>query len=312
MGKKSAPSFNAGAAIAAETQAKNQASAANAKAANQFGPFGSATTQVDASGQPTGQTRAFNPTLQGAADNVQGGVAQSSGWLPDQKFSLADVPQAPAYAQSIYDQMTAYTKKPFDDRRRQTDEQLYNRGLRPGGEAYESAMAPVLDAENRFLADASARATQAGYDQRQREIGNMLTERREGYDDIFRGTNALTQLGGLLPQNQPLQQQTPVNAMAAYQNQYQSELERYKADQASRNALIQAGVSLAAAPIFGPAAPSLLGGALKAGSSMFNSPTQSASSWVNPDTGSAWSPSRGYGYSGGFTPDPRFSTGGIY
>jgi hypothetical protein len=312
MGKKSAPTFNANAAITAQTQANNQASVANARSANQFGPFGSATTQVNASGQPIGQTRTLNPTLQGAADNVQGGVAQASGWLPSQKFSLADVPQAPALAQAIYDQSMVYARPEMDRRRAETEEQLYNRGLRPGGQAYEAGMAPVLNAENRFIADASARATQAGYDQRQREIANTLTERNQGSQDANAGISLLSGMGSLMPQATPLQPQAPVNAAGLYQAAYQSDLDRYRADQQSRNALIQAGVGLLASPFRG--GDSLLGAGFNAASRLFNAPAQVSvsSPWINPDTSTAWSPSRGYGYGGGFTPDPRFLTGGIY
>lgn len=271
MSKGRAPRFDAAAAIGQQTAANNAATRTNAAAANQFGPFGSATTQVDANGMPTGQTRSLSEPLQTAAGNVQSGVAQSSSWTPQQQFRLSDVQSAPQLGQAIYDQSMTYARGDMDRRRAQTEETLYNRGLRPGNEAYDKAMAPVLDAESRYAADAASRATMAGYDQRQREIGNALTERNQGYQDTSQGLSLLGAMNGLAPTATPLQQQQPVDAMGAYTNQYRSDLAGYQSQQQGWQNALRMGLGLATSPLTGPAGlgNSLLGMGMN---SLFNSP----------------------------------------
>lgn len=251
MSKGKAPKFDAGAAIASQTAANNTATKTNAKAAGVTGPYGSASYTFDADGMPSGQVRNFSGPLSTAATNVQGDVAGASEWLPQQRFDLDQVGSGREYGNAVFDQSMAYAQPYLDRRRAQADEQLYNRGLRPGDEAYAAGIDPVMDAESRFLADAASKATMAGYDQRQREIGNELTERNQGYADVNSGIGLLTGMGGLLPQAQSINQQTPVNAMGAYEQQFKADQAAYQQKQAGLQNALKLGVGLLTAPMTG-------------------------------------------------------------
>lgn len=276
MSKGKAPKFDAGAAIASQTAANNTATKTNAKAAGVTGPYGSASYTFDADGMPTGQVRNFSEPLNVASTNVQGDVAGASGWLPQQRFDLDQVGSGRDYGNAVFDQSMAYAQPYLDRRRSQADEQLYNRGLRPGDEAYAAGMDPVMDAESRFLADAASKATLAGYDQRQREIGNELTERNQGYADVNSGIGLLSGLGGLLPQAQPINQQTPVNAMGAYEQQFRADQAAYQQKQAGLQNALKLGVGLLTAPMTG--GTSLMGMGLGALGGLFNNGSADAAS----------------------------------
>ena len=181
------------------------------------------------------------------------------------------MPTGKDYGDAVFKQSMAYTAPYFQQQQKLADETLTNRGLPVGSEAYTAGMAPVLDAQSRALVDAGNRATMAGYDQRQREIGNTLTERNQGYQDVQSGIGLLGGMGGLLPQTQAINQQTPVNAMGAMEKQYDSEKAAYAAKQQAIQQAIKMGVSLATAPMTGGTSLMTMGLG-DGGGSMFNSP----------------------------------------
>ena len=274
MSKGKRPTYDAAAATASQQSANNTATSNNAKAANQTGPFGSATTQLDASGMPIGQTRTLSEPLQAAGNNVQAGVQQSSSWLPGQKFSLSDVPDGMDIAGSTYKQGMNYLQPEFDRQNKTHEVRMSERGLPIGSEAWKDSTATLGDTQGRQMTDLAMRSILATPAEQQRQIGNQLLEREQGYKDTGQGISLLSAMNQLAPQNTPIAQQTPVNASDAYGKQYQSEADAYAAKQAGYQNFIKTGVGLATMPFAGPMGmgSSLLGMGLSNAGNMFNTP----------------------------------------
>lgn len=275
MSKGKRPTYDASAATASQQSANNTATSNNAKAANTTGPFGSATTQVDANGMPIGQTRALSDHLTAAGNNVQAGVQQSSSWLPDQKFSLSDVPDGMDIAGATYKQGMTYLQPEFDRQNKTQEVRMSERGLPIGSEAWKDSTATLGDVQGRQMTDLAMRSILATPAEQQRQIQNKLLERNQGYQDTSQGISLLSAMNGLAPNVQPIAQQTPVDADGAYGNQYKSEADAYAAKQAGIQNAIKMGVGLATMPFAGPMGmgSSLLGMGLSKAGNMFNTPT---------------------------------------
>lgn len=274
MSKGKKPTYDASAATAAQASANNTATSNNAKAANTTGPFGSATTQLDANGMPIGQTRALSEPLQGAGNNVQGAVQQSSSWLPGQKFSLSDVPDGMDIAGATYKQGMTYLQPEFDRQNKTHEVRMSERGLPIGSEAWSDSTAVLGDTQGRQMTDLAMRSILATPAEQQRQIGNALLERDQGYKDTSQGISLLSAMNGLAPQNTPIAQQTGVDAATAYGNQYKSEADAYAAKQAGIQNALKTGIGLATMPFAGPMGmgSSLLGMGLSKAGNMFNTP----------------------------------------
>lgn len=274
MSKGKRPTYDASAATAAQSSANNTATSNNAKAANLTGPFGSATTQLDANGMPIGQTRALSQPLQNAGDNVQAGVETSSSWLPNQKFSLSDVPDGMDIAGATYKQGMTYMQPEFDRQNKAQEVRMSERGLPIGSEAWRDSTATLGDVQGRQMTDLAMRSILATPAEQQRQIGNALLERDQGYKDTSQGISLLSAMNGLAPNVQPIAQQTGVDAATAYGNQYKSEADAYTAKQAGIQNALKTGIGLATMPFAGPMGmgSSLLGMGMSAAGNMFNSP----------------------------------------
>jgi len=274
MSKGKKPTYDAAAATAAQTSANNTATSNNAKAANQTGPFGSATTQLDANGMPIGQTRSLSAPLTAAGNNVQAGVQQSSSWLPDQKFSLSDVPEGMDIAGATYKQGMNYLQPEFDRQNKAHEVRMSERGLPIGSEAWNDSTSVLGDTQGRQMTDLAMRSILATPAEQQRQIGNQLLERDQGYKDTSQGISLLSAMNGLAPTVQPVAQQTPVDAATAYGNQYKSEADAYAAKQQGIQNALKMGVGLATTPFAGPMGmgSSLLGMGLSKAGNMFNTP----------------------------------------
>lgn len=216
---------------------------------------------------PTGQTQTFSDPLNTASTNVQGGVANASTWTPQSQFKLSDVPNGLPLADATFTQGMTYMRPEFDRQDKNLEVRMSERGLPIGSEAWNDANAVQSDSQNRAVTDLTQRALLMTPAEEQRQIGNALTERSQGYADVNSGLGLLSGMGGLLPQAQSLTPQTPVNAMGAYDQQYQSEAAAYKAKQDGIQNAVKMGVGLMTAPMTG--GTSLAGMGM---SRMFNTP----------------------------------------
>lgn len=271
MSKGKAPKYDANAATAAQTAANTQAMQANAKAANRFGLFGATTTNTDASGNPTGQTQSLNEGLTTAGGNVQNAVQGASSWLPTSAFSLNDVPSGVDVGNALYNQSMSYLKPQFDQQNKSLEVRLSERGLPIGSEAWGDATANLADSQNRTMQSLAAQSTLASTQEQQRQIQNALLERNQGYQDVSTGLGLLGGFQGLAPAYPGLPSTQPVDAMGAYNQQYQSEQNAYNQQQSGLQNALKMGLGLITAPMTG--GTSLLGmGASALGSSgLFNS-----------------------------------------
>lgn len=216
---------------------------------------------------PTGQTQTFSDPLNTASTNVQGGVATASTWTPQSQFKLSDVPNGLPLADATFTQGMTYMRPEFDRQDKSLEVRMSERGLPIGSEAWNDANAVQSDSQNRAVTDLTQRALLMTPAEEQRQIGNALTERDQGYADVNSGLGLLSGMGGLLPQAQPLNPQTPVNAMGAYDQQYQSQKAAYDAKAQGYQNALKLGVGLMTAPMTG--GTSLAGMGM---SSLFNTP----------------------------------------
>lgn len=251
FGGGKAPKFDAQAAITAQQNANNTATANNAKAANKTGPFGSTLTTTDANGMPTGQTSTLAAPLGSASDNFMGGVNDASGWTPQQPFKLSDVPNGMPLADATFQQGMNYMRPEFDRQNKNLEVRMAERGLPVGSEAWSDANSVQQDSQNRAVTDLTQRSILMTPAEEQRQIGNAVLERNMPYQDAQTGIGLLGGLKGLLPDVQSVTPQTPVNAAGAYQQQFASDQAAYQAKQAAMQNAIKMGAGLAFSPIGG-------------------------------------------------------------
>jgi len=141
----------------------------NLNMVDQTNPFGSTTYQqigTNADGTPKyQQTTSLNPGLQNAVDNAYSTISQP--------FSM-DTSAIESHLADLYGSRV----NPMLDRRRESTEQdLFNRGVRPGSEAYKRAMEGVSQGEN----DAWNQLALTG---RQQAISELLTGRQQPINEL--------------------------------------------------------------------------------------------------------------------------------
>lgn len=260
MGKGSAPKYDAGAAVASQTASNNAATKTNAAAAGKTNTFGSANYTFDANGMPTGQVQTLSDPLNAASGNIQGSVENASSWTPQNQFRLSDVPNGLPLADATFKQGMTYMQPEFDRQNKGLEVRMAERGLPVGSEGWRDANSVQQDSQNRAVTDLTQRSLLMTPAEEQRQIGNALTERNQGYADVNSGLGLLSGMGGLMPQAGAINQQTPVNAMGAYDQQYQSQKAAYDAKQQGMQNAVKMGVGLMAAPFTGGASLGLTAG----------------------------------------------------
>jgi len=154
----------------------------------------------------------------------------------------------------------------------------------------------LADSQNRALVDLSSRATLATPSEEQRLIGNELMQRNQGAADIGQNLGLLGSMQSLAPQFGGTALQAPVDAMGAYDREFQAKQQAAQQHNAGIGNAIKMGVGLLAAPLTGGlsagllgglgastalAAPTLLGTGMNVAANMFNQPPAGyGSSWA--------------------------------
>lgn len=286
MSKGKQPKYDAGAAVAAQTKANTDAYKTSAQAAGKSGPFGSSAYKFDANGLPVGTETQFSDPLDRASNNTQGNVANASGFLPQTPFKLSEVPSGVDVSNAIYSQGMNYLKPQFEQQNKNLELQLYNRGIPIGqNDVYKDSTANLADSQSRAVTDLATRATLAAPAEQQRQIQNRLLERNQGYADMGQGIGLLASMSGLLPQASGIGNMQTVDAMGAYDKQYQSEAQAAAAKAKMYGDLAKMGVSLAMAPMTGGG--SLFGSAMSGMGGMF-APSSAAQNMVGNDLGGTY------------------------
>jgi len=299
LGKKKAPERDATKLIGAQTSANQASQKANALAGQQTNTFGSVTANLDDKGNVVGQTQDLNPLLGGAANDVLGTTAGYTGFLPQQQFTTAGAIQNQGggvpVGQALFDRGMTYMRPQFEQQSRDMQTNLLNRGLPIGSEAWSDATSNLADSQNRALVDLSSRATLATPGEEQRLIGNELMQRNQGAADIRQNLGLLGSMQSLAPQFGGTATQAPVDAMGAYDREFQAKQKAVEQHNAGIGNAIKMGVGLLTAPVTGGlsagllgalggstalAAPTLLGTGINVAANMFNQPPAGyGSSW---------------------------------
>jgi hypothetical protein len=234
----------------AQTQAQYNKDAAqtsiNMNSQNRTGPFGSSTFTKDASGNVNGMTTSLDPSLQGAASGFTGALGTTAGMLPGQAFSSTGAAPDTSYlSKDFYNNGAALMQPQMDQQRKQLDEQLTNRGLPIGSEAYTDATGNMQRSQNLALSDLASRATQLAPAEQQRLINNARTDYMLPYEQAHGTLGLLQGLNTLAPQAQQAQANVgSPDYMGAVNNKYNADMAAYNAKMQGIGQLAGAGAGL--------------------------------------------------------------------
>lgn len=216
----------------AQTASNKDTAIAQSKinAVNQVTPQGNLTysesTWADGTPRLTATTT-YSPeqqALMGKTNQIQSnladtGVAQSQrlGQLLSQPFSLSN--------EATEGRLMELGRKRLDpalaSRRASTEQDLFNRGVRPGTEAYDKAMRGVTEGEN----DAYNQLLLTG---RGQAVNEALTERNQPLNEIM-GLASGTQIQAPQFQSTPQSGVAPTDISGLVQQNYQSQMQQYNA-----------------------------------------------------------------------------------
>lgn len=252
--------------INAQREANIEGQRRNALAGGRTGPFGSVQATFNDQGEVTGQTRALNQPLQTAADLATESAASATGFLPQDRFRLGDVPQGIDLASNFFNQQAALLQRPFADQRQDLDVSLTNRGLPIGSEARTRGTRDLLDAQNLALQNAAFQAVQLTPQEEQRQIANVLLERSRPSVEAGQALTLAGAVGNLAPQFAAQPTFNPVDAAGLTQQAFQNQRAIEEAERAQFASLLGAA-GQTAGTIFGGPIGGRLAGRLFGGSS---------------------------------------------
>jgi hypothetical protein len=195
----------------------------------------------------------------GVADYIRGLAADST----SDQFNR-DIGDA------VYNSQTRYLDPQNAREKQSLEARLADQGFVPGTPGYKQAMETFGDTTNRAYGAARDASILQGYGQ-----GNTSLARRESIAGLLGNANAQLIAQQLALRNQPLNELNalrggtqvqnpntqaqyntpslqPVDAVGAYNNQYQGQLAQYNADVAQNNGVLGALTGLAGAAMFSP------------------------------------------------------------
>lgn len=231
----SVPTYNT--ALAQQEQNRINTAAGNQMYANVSSPLGGYTTSVD----PTTGQITVNKTL---SDNSQLAMQQQLQALNNYTGDPTDA------ANAYYNAQMAYLQPQLDRQVNRTESSLTNRGLPLGSTAWNNTMSDLYDAQNRTLTALSNEALANG----QQYQTNIL--------------NQASMLGSQIIDPTMISGQSGAGLENTYDKQFSNEVEKWKQQQANKNALTSGLLGLGGNVIGGA-----LGGPIGAGiaSSLFGS-----------------------------------------
>ena len=264
---------------------------------NREGPFGGTSTFGDfnaETGLPGTLSTSLGPQFQPLATALAGNANELSQFLPT---SAPEVSDTSGIAKAIFDQGISLNQGQLDRDRKRLEIDTFNRGLRPGGEAFQFAIDPLNEREDKFRLDLARQAQIGGEDARSRAIANAGAEQSLAPGSIANILGLIGGIPGVTPANQPSAGVNPADVIGLT-NQRQQQLQ---ANAESQNALLGSGLATAAgliaAPFTGGASLGLAAGGL---SGLFGG-GGGAETNFNPFSNSQLSPSvSGFSGGGGF------------
>lgn len=174
-------------------------------------------------------------------------IAQQLGSGPDSltqglDYALpgAQTSDPDAMRQLLYDQQMDLIRPDMEINRRRVSNQLADRGLPMGGEAYRNTMRSLGDQEMRTLSQIAGQATMQGADLAQRNLGNQLNLRNTQIGEReLEQNNQLNQLAALLGGAPAFNRQTiapsPIDVAGNIYASYNSQQQAAQAANANRN-----------------------------------------------------------------------------
>ena len=248
MADLSVPNFTGAAEQQAAGNLSGAQTATTANRVNQYNPYGAMTWNQDPSGQWS-QTTQFSPELQQMMSQYQGlgtafgnvgqGALNQYGQIDSTGGVQPNVQGMQQVGDAIYGAATSRLDPQWQQRQSGLQNQLYNQGLRPGGEAYDASQRNMDFAQNDAYQQARAQALAAATGA-QKDLFGMGQQA---------SNTALNQAMAARGQAQPqspqfgsyYQQQatTGPNYLGALGEQYGGQLDIYNADTAKQNALMQ-------------------------------------------------------------------------
>lgn len=116
---------------------------------------------------------------------------------------------------AVFDRGMNRVENQFADDRERMEQQLYNRGLRPGSEAYDKAIRDMNQREDEFRENLALSAVGAGDAMRQGLFANALASRGQGVNEITANTNLANAGRSDFINSMLLERGQPLNEMAA-------------------------------------------------------------------------------------------------
>lgn len=166
---------------------------------------------------------------------------------------------------AIYGQATSRLDPYWNEERTRVEGQLWNQGLRPGDEAYDTAMGNFTRGRTDAYQTAVNEATRTGGVEAQREFGMDLQRRQQAITEALRrrgvslgDVNALTSGTNVQAPSMPSFRGAgvsgPADLLGASNTAYRGELDRYNIDQAGDQGMMSGlfGAAVATAPYWGP------------------------------------------------------------
>lgn len=257
-GSKAPPPPDPRVVAEAQTQSNKDTAIANANLNrfDQYSPFGSVKYNIvgyNADGTPKyEQTTSFSPQTQGIFDS---NMAMTQGIGDMGNAQLAQLRQTydkpfeldPAMGKQLLDMQTQLLDPIWDRNRSQAENRLIQKGFNVGSEGYTRGMSDLADQQNRAYLQAALGA-------RSQAMNEAMTQRQMPMNE-FNAFRTGTQVG--MPQQSPFAnvQQAGTNVAGIYQNNYDQQLNAWKADQQMNNSMMGGlfglGTSLLTAPMTG-------------------------------------------------------------
>lgn len=225
----------------------------NINALDRSGPFGSTTFQRDDKGNVIGQTAALSPELQGAAGGITSNLGLLTNYLPSAPINW-DQTTAPTIAQNNIDAYMASTLPMRQQRQKQLDVQLAERGIPIGSEIYNDAQGNLDRANSVADVNAVAQAWNAVPGMQQQLTNNLIAQYDQPYSAISNNLGLLQGLQnftGYAPQ--AAASVGAPNYADLVMNKYNQQMANYNSDMTGLGSLVSKGIGLLAAPYTGGA-----------------------------------------------------------
>ena len=275
MGKKSTPSPppapDPRQVTAEQYQANLEAAAAQSRygAVNRYGPEGSTEYFFErdpATGQkvPVAQVISLTPEQQGLYDrqvDIAGNLADTaykrSRSIPSGPFNLEGLPDAPsrsnygmdrdALEKDLYERTMRLMQPDLDLEAERFDQNMANRGLPLGGQAYSGATRQFRDSQDRIRQNIALEAIRAGGAEQNRLFGlDAATRDRALQERLLGRTQDMNELSALLQGSPALAMPSYTNTptptiqapdfQSAYNSKYNADLAAYNAELENRSA----------------------------------------------------------------------------